>query len=123
MAINWNNEEIICLSEAANRLSEITHRKVSNSTIWRWCHRGLRGIHLEFINVGVQTFTSIEGLQRFFIALTQRNTDTPQTFSSKRQKTIKAKRAPQHQREIDSARAILIRAKILQDAKQKEASI
>ena len=70
MAIDWKNEEIICLSEAANRLTEITDKKVHISTIWRWCHHGLWGIHLEFINVGVQTFTSIEGLQRFFIALT-----------------------------------------------------
>jgi hypothetical protein len=62
-------------------------------------------------------------MQRFFIALTQLNNETPQTFGSKRPKRKKAKRAPQNQREIDSARAILIRAKILQDAKQKAASI
>jgi hypothetical protein len=115
MAINWKNEEIITLREAADRLSKLSHKKVHVSTVWRWCRNGFRGIHLEFINIGVQTFTSVEGMQRFFIALTQLNNETQQTFGSKRPKIKKAKRALQNQREIDSARAILIRAKILQD--------
>jgi hypothetical protein len=123
MAIDWNTEEIICLAEASNRLLEITKRKVHPSTIWRWCHQGLGGVKLEFINVGVKTFTSIEGLQRFCIALAQLNRDIPKTFSSKRRRIKTTKRAPQHQREIDSAKIILIRAKILQDAKQELASI
>ncbi|OHB50486.1 MAG: hypothetical protein A2Y10_17975 [Planctomycetes bacterium GWF2_41_51] len=117
MAIDWKTEEIICLSEAAKRL------KVDNSTVWRWCHRGLGGIYLEYKSVGVQTFTTIDCIETFLIALTEKNIDYHQKVFSQRLKIKKTKRASQHQREADSAKAILLRAKILRDDKPKAASI
>ncbi len=43
--------------------------------LYRWATEGLRGVHLETIQVGGTLCTSIEALQRFFERLGQRERD------------------------------------------------
>lgn len=122
MAINFKTEELLTLNQAANRLPKIASAKVHVSTLWRWCHYGLWGVHLEYLNIGIKIFTSTEALERFFIALTLIK-EKPDRFSSKRPKVKKQKTALQNQRSIEDARAILIRAGIIQTARAKAATI
>ena len=42
------------------------------ASLYRWMDEGLRGIRLEFIQIGGAKYSSREALQRFFDALTAR---------------------------------------------------
>ena len=63
------DEELITLAEAARRLPRIDGKKVSICTIWRWCRRGLRGVHLRYVRVGRKICTSHDSLTQFFTEL------------------------------------------------------
>ena len=60
-------ESVLSLTEAATKLP---HRRAGRrphvSTLYRWASRGLRGNHLETIQIGGTRCTSVEALQRFF---------------------------------------------------------
>ena len=47
-------------------------KSVHQSTVFRWCQPGCKGIRLEFLQCGNTRVTSIEALQRFFEKLTAR---------------------------------------------------
>ena len=69
MPINAEQETLLSLTEAAKVLPKINGRKPAVSTLWRWCRRGLRGVHLEYLRVGRNIVTSPQALHRFFAAL------------------------------------------------------
>jgi len=60
-------ENLLSLSEAAHSLPHNPHI----STIWRWCKKGCRGTHLEFLRLGGRIFTSAEALRRFGSAMAE----------------------------------------------------
>ncbi len=63
-------EDVMTLTEATRILPRRRRRRPVNvSTLHRWATRGLRGVHLETIQVGGTKCTSREALQRFFDAL------------------------------------------------------
>ena len=65
MPISLESESLLCLADAANSLPSAQGRKVHQSTIWRWCSRGVRGVRLEHRRIGTRYFTSREALSRF----------------------------------------------------------
>lgn len=78
MGIEIGKERVITLANAARLLPRRrAGRKPHVSTIYRWTSRGLKGIVLETLAVGGTTCTSVEALQRFFDALSQRNSGQP----------------------------------------------
>jgi hypothetical protein len=42
-----------------------TPGKPDPSTLWRWAHRGVRGVRLETILIGGRRYTSAEAMARF----------------------------------------------------------
>jgi hypothetical protein len=69
--IDSTTEEVIPLTEAANRLPRRRRgRKAHVSTLYRWAQAGCRGVRLETIQIGGTCCTSAEALQRFFETLT-----------------------------------------------------
>jgi len=65
------SEKLLSLSEAAKSLPQRRAGKRPNvATLYRWTNEGVRGIRLEFLQVGATRCTSLEALQRFFDALT-----------------------------------------------------
>lgn len=69
MAIDIHTENVAPLSRAARWVPPVRDRHVHPATLWRWAHRGLRGIRLEVVKVGGSTCTSKEALARFFARL------------------------------------------------------
>ncbi len=70
--IDVQNEELLTFSRAARRLpGRGENSGVHSSTLYRWSQRGLRGIHLETVQVGGRRCTSMEALYRFFTSLRQ----------------------------------------------------
>ncbi len=69
--IDPNVEQLLSLTDAAKRVPRIGRRKVHTSTIYRWCRRGIRGVHLEYVRVGHRMATSSEALTRFFNRLAE----------------------------------------------------
>ena len=55
------SEDLLSLREAAHLLPHNPHI----STLWRWCKKGCRGTHLEFLRLGGRIFVSREALVRF----------------------------------------------------------
>ena len=53
-----SNEELITLTEATKCLPKVDGTKPAISTIWRWCHKGLRGVYLDYVRVGRKVCTS-----------------------------------------------------------------
>jgi hypothetical protein len=64
--IDTKTETVISFAEA----SKLTPGRPHLSQIYRWSQAGLRGIKLDWIQVGGRRFTSREALDRFFAALT-----------------------------------------------------
>lgn len=65
--IDIRSEELFTLSELARQLPRRRGRRpVSPSTLYRWWRRGLRGVHLEVLQVGGTACSSREAMQRFF---------------------------------------------------------
>lgn len=63
-------EPLISLAEAADLLPRRGGRKVSTTSLWRWCDRGIQGIQLEHTRVGGGIFTSKGSLEKFLAAVT-----------------------------------------------------
>lgn len=115
MTINADIEKLVTLTEAAKLLPAVGGKRIHVSTLWRWCRKGLRGVNLEYLRVGSRIATSNEAMHRFFTALTELDENQSQAFTYKpaclqnRPRSEKAR-----QRDIENARAILVRAKIIQ---------
>ena len=69
------------------------HLPVENlhpSTIYRWMQRGRNGVTLDYIKIGGRRYTTIDALQDFFEAIS----DRPQPrIESPRERTARAERA------------------------------
>ena len=69
MSIDPLSDELLTLPQAAAILPRRREgSKVSASTLWRWYTRGSRGVRLEIVKVGGQTYTSREALRAFIEA-------------------------------------------------------
>ena len=82
------SEQTVTLTEACRIIPGRPHI----STVWRWHHRGCRGIRLETAVIGGRRFTSREAIVRFIERTTESRdgvTSTP-TPSRNRQAAIKA---------------------------------
>lgn len=70
--IDIRAEKIFPLSQIAKR-DELPRRRLGKplnvATLYRWAKTGVRGVRLETLRVGGTLCTSIEALQRFFVAL------------------------------------------------------
>ncbi len=49
-------------------------RPKSQATLWRWARDGYRGVVLETLKVGSGTYTSVEAIRRFMVAVTAART-------------------------------------------------
>ena len=124
MAINVEIEKLITLTEASKLLPQVDGKRIHVSTLWRWCRRGRHGITLDYLRVGSKIVTTQEAMQRFFIALTQLDENHPQAFiSTSVRRKNKPRSQAQRQREMDEANAILVRAGIIQPARQEAAGV
>lgn len=91
MMIDISTETVLSFTEAAARLPRRRRGKKPHiATLYRWAERGLKGVHLETIQVGGTCCTSLEALQRFFDGLTKPRSDAPPPpqFSRTRLKQI-----------------------------------
>lgn len=69
--IEIGKEDVMALAKAAEHLpSRRNGQKPATSTLYRWTSNGVKGIKLEYLQVGSTRCTSIEALQRFFGRLT-----------------------------------------------------
>lgn len=63
------------------------------STVWRWHRNGAKGVRLEGVRIGGQTYISDEALDRFLAALNQPKTSPVKTPRSRKQRTASKKKA------------------------------
>jgi hypothetical protein len=65
--IDLKTERVLSFAEACRHLPRRrASRPAHPGTLYRWAAKGLRGVHLETIQVGGTQCTSLEALQRFF---------------------------------------------------------
>src|SRR4051794_35842743 len=70
MATGVFEDPLVSFREVARRLPPLREGKPVNvSTVHRWCTRGLRGVRLEYVQVGGTKCTSEARLSRFFSRL------------------------------------------------------
>jgi hypothetical protein len=62
------SEGPISLSEAA-RFAAVNGKAPHPNAIWRWCRKGIRGVQLEYVRLGLRIVTSRPALSRFAVAL------------------------------------------------------
>jgi len=87
--IEIEKENVLSLTEAAKRLPRRRAGKRPHvSTLYRWAQRGLHGVRLETLQVGGSRCTSIEALERFFVALGDPATTAQTTPRASRRKQI-----------------------------------
>ena len=113
MAIDPDQENVMSLTEATRVLPRINGRKPAVSTLWRWCRKGLRGVHLEYLRVGRNIVTSKEALHRFFTVLAEADEaleDAPPARPACLKKTGISARA--RQRALEEAEAVCAEARI-----------
>lgn len=65
-------EDVLTLADARNELRRITGRRPDKATMTRWIHRGVGGVRLDAVRVGVQLLTSRQALNRFVTARTSK---------------------------------------------------
>ena len=104
MSIDMQTERVGGLADVARWLPRFQGTKIHNSTLWRWCSRGVRGVRLEYLRLGGRILTSVEAVARFSVELAkldqqQRDDDPPAQVRQK------AKRRTPAQRDRDMARA------------------
>ncbi len=98
--IDLSQEDLLSLSEACAALPRIDGKRPHTSTIWRWCKKGVRGVHLEHVRLGHRICTSREALSRFANALAE--ADTASSGPSNTEPPMLCTRTPRK----DRARAI-----------------
>ncbi|NQT14426.1 MAG: DUF1580 domain-containing protein [Planctomycetes bacterium] len=92
--IDIQNEQVVTLTQATRHLPKRRKgRRPAVSTLFRWAQDGVRGVHLETLQVGGTRCTSLEALQRFFEQLTEVSTREPTPSPSKAQAAAQAERA------------------------------
>lgn len=65
-------EDVLTLAQARYELYQITGKRPDKATMTRWIHRGVGGIKLDAIRVGMQLLTSRQALTRFIEERTQK---------------------------------------------------
>lgn len=94
--IDLQTETLLSFSQAAALLPpKRSGKKVAAHTIAGYCLRGLRGVYLEYEQVGGSKITSVEALQRFSDALKGERTPLPETIG---------RRTRSHQRALEYLR-------------------
>lgn len=66
------SEDVLTLAQARNELRQITGKRPDKATMTRWVHRGVGGVKLDSVRIGVQLLTSRQALHRFIVARTQK---------------------------------------------------
>lgn len=66
-------EDVLTISQARNELAAITLQRPDKATMTRWIHRGVGGVKLEAVRLGVQLLTSRQALTRFIEARTAKS--------------------------------------------------
>ncbi len=66
-------EDVITLADARKELAAITGKRPDKATMSRWVHRGVGGVRLEAVRLGVQLLTSRQAITRFIEARTERS--------------------------------------------------
>ena len=98
--IDMNDEDLISLAEAANRLPRCRRgKKISLATLYRWSSSGCRGVRLETLRVGRARATSMGAIQRFCERLTKLQERRNRNESA----SIGENSPPQIDRELDAA--------------------
>ena len=69
--IDLKREKLLSLGDACRALPRIDGKRPHVSTMWRWCRKGVRGVHLEHVRLGHRICTSNEALSRFVNALAE----------------------------------------------------
>jgi uncharacterized protein DUF1580 len=71
--IDSATEQLLFLRDVPERIPPRKNgQRIHISCIYRWCGRGVRGVRLETIDLGgAGKATSVEALQRFFVALSR----------------------------------------------------
>jgi hypothetical protein len=70
--IDIGSETLLTLSQAASlQACRRQGKKVSSVTLWRWATRGSGGVILETLRTPSGRVTSVQAIQRFFLALTE----------------------------------------------------
>jgi hypothetical protein len=106
------DDPLVTLTEASHWLPRIDGRKIAVATLWRWCRRGVRGVHLEYVRVGRRICTTRKALLHFFRILSgldEQSTRPHQPSSPAKRKPITAK---QRLRALADADAVLGKARI-----------
>jgi hypothetical protein len=75
MPIDIHTEQLHTLSQASRLLPKLNGKHPSPNAIWRWCRKGVGGVHLEHVRVGGRLFTSAEALKRFANLVAQRDVE------------------------------------------------
>jgi hypothetical protein len=66
------SEQVLTTSQALSELQSISGRRPDKATLHRWIFRGIGGVRLEAVRVGVNWVTSTEALNRFIVETTDR---------------------------------------------------
>jgi hypothetical protein len=108
MRINIEDEALLSLTDATKALPPIDGKRPHASTIWRWCRKGVRGVHLEYVRVGNRVCTTSAALSRFVNALAEadRTVEAPRVAPT--QPALKVSPSVR-QREIQRANETLAR--------------
>ena len=85
MVIDFRQETLISLAEAAKYIPRGKRKRLHASTVYRWTTNGVRGVVLESIQCGGTRYTSLEALDRFFKRLSQPASPQPIVGPSLRQ--------------------------------------
>ncbi len=97
--IDMQSEQLLSLADATKILPRRRRgARPHVATLFRWTNNGVRGVFLDYLMVGATRCTSIEALQRFFDALTEREeaklraiiTPPPRRWTVTRRKQIEA---------------------------------
>jgi len=99
-AVDPLSETLISLADAAKLIPARRAGKTTDlSTIYRWTNQGVRGIRLEFWQIGATRCTTRQALTRFFQALTaavQGEDQSPRVAAARKARGAKAE-APREQ--------------------------
>lgn len=103
MPIDIRNEELCTLGQASSLLPSINGRRVSANAIWRWCRKGVSGIHLEHVRIGGRIFTSSDALNRFVNRLAEQDMERLRDVTPPRPK-VRARRRPRVRTSAEASR-------------------
>lgn len=67
------SESVLTFSQARVELQNISGARPDKATLSRWVLRGIKGIKLEAVKVGPNWVTSMEALNRFIVATTEKS--------------------------------------------------